>query len=335
MVRSATMNEESFLSKRKADWVHLMELCDRADRSPTDLTKEQLLDLFRLYRRTSTDLAVARTISTSPSLIGYLNDLTCRAYSVVYRQPREAFWSVVYNSVVLAAQTVRRRKAFIFISAGLFFLSAISVFCLCRYSSSMHELFVPKAFAGVFDQWKSGKFEERTGSESAAAWSNYASHNPTVAIVSGAVGAGTFGVLSLYLILQNGALLGSLASELIPVHRLDFLLSSIFPHGVPEISGLIISGACGLLLGWALINPGKLTRGESLRQVGKDAITLLGTSVCMMFIAAPIEGFFSFNPHVPGWCKTLVGAISLTFWLIFWSSFGKATQPERNREDWI
>jgi len=37
-----------------------------------------------------------------------------------------------------------------------------------------------------------------------------------------------------------------------------------------------------------------------MKAAGKDAIRAPPTGVCMMFIAAPIEGFFSFNPHVPG-----------------------------------
>jgi uncharacterized membrane protein SpoIIM required for sporulation len=322
------MNEENFVNKRKQDWKDLLQLCDRADRSPTDLTKTQLVELFRLYRRVSTDLAVARTVSTSPSLINYLNDVTAKAYAVVYRQPRKPLLASLQSAIVLAVQTVRRRRVFIFASAGLFFGSSIAVLVLCRTSASLHDFFIPDQYHSLFAQWKSGKFEEHTGSESAAMWTNYASHNPTVAIISGAVGAGSFGILSVFMILQNGAIMGSLGSEIAGVNRLDFLLSSIFPHGVPEISGLVLSGACGLLLGWALINPGKFTRADSLRNVGRDAITLLATSIIMMFIAAPIEGFFSFNPHVPGWTKTVFGFVSLALWLLFWSSFARDQDPE-------
>src|SRR5207247_1514847 len=99
-------------------------------------------------------------------------------------------------------------------------------------------------------------------------------------------------------------------------------------HGVPELSGIIVSCAAGLLLGYALINPGRRTRGDSLKAVGQDAIVLLGTSVVLMFIAAPIEGFFSFNPLVPGWVKVTVAVISLGAWLTFWTTFGR-TEEEK------
>jgi uncharacterized membrane protein SpoIIM required for sporulation len=110
---------------------------------------------------------------------------------------------------------------------------------------------------------------------------------------------------------------------MVSVGKLEFLIGSVAPHGVPELSGIIISGSAGLLLGWSLIVPGRRTRADSLRSVGKDAVTLLATSVVMMFIAAPIEGFFSFNPRVGIHIKEVVAVVSVIAWAIFWSSYGK------------
>ena len=156
------------------------------------------------------------------------------------------------------------------------------------------------------------------------------SNNPRAAILTGAIGAGTFGVGSVFMVILNGGLIGALSHEVLPVGKLGFLLSSIFPHGVPELSGLIISGSSGLLLGYALINPGRRRRGDALKEVGPDAVTLLATSVALMFVAAPIEGFFSFNPLVPQWVKVVVGSVSLVAWLTFWSQFGRSELGESN-----
>ena len=84
----------------------------------------------------------------------------------------------------------------------------------------------------------------------------------------------------------------------------------------------------GLLFGWALIFPGRFSRGDSLREVGPDALTLLATSVILMFIAAPIEGFFSFNPNIPDWVKASVGGVEVVIWALFWSQFGKGSEAE-------
>ena len=156
----------------------------------------------------------------------------------------------------------------------------------------------------------------------------YASNNPRTSIITGSVGAGSFGLISVYLLFSNGSLLGVLGHEMASVGKLGFLISSIAPHGVPELSGIIVSGSTGLLLGYAVINPGRRRRGAALAMVGKDAIVLLATSVVLMFIAAPIEAFFSFQPTVPQWLKAGVAIVSICAWAAFWTSFGKPAEPD-------
>jgi uncharacterized membrane protein SpoIIM required for sporulation len=156
-----------------------------------------------------------------------------------------------------------------------------------------------------------------------AAWGMYASHNPQTAVISGSIAASTFGLGTVALLVENGKVIGSLAYEMNTVGKLPYLLVHIFPHGVPELSGLVISGAAGLVMGWALIAPGRRKRGEALMEAGKDAIVLLTTSVFLMFIAAPIEGFFSFNPDVSDATKLTVILLEIVAWAAFWIGFGK------------
>ena len=137
-----------------------------------------------------------------------------------------------------------------------------------------------------------------------------------------------YGMVAYFLVLmapghRTRVLIGTLASEMASVGHLGFLFTSILPHGVPELSGLFVSGSAGLLAGYALINPGRRKRSESLKAVGKDMITLVATSIVLMFIAAPIEGFFSFNPNVPVPVKLAFVAVELLAWGAFWTFFGR------------
>jgi uncharacterized membrane protein SpoIIM required for sporulation len=328
------MNEQTFVDRRETDWQRLTKLCDRADVSPSHLQAEEIREIVRLYRRVSTDLSVARTKSNNVQLIEFLNDLTARAYGILYREPRKPFLKSLLNAIALSAQTVRRCRWFILTSAILFFGSGILAYVMLSVMPQMRDFFVQPGFESSFEGWKSGKFTDRTGSESVMMTGFYASNNPRAAILTGAVGAGSFGIGSVYLVVTNGALIGTLAHEVAPRGHLDFLFSSISPHGVPELTGLIISGACGLLLGYALINPGRRKRGDALRAVGRDAMVLLVTSVVLMFIAAPIEGFFSFNPYVPGYAKLIFAGVSFVAWMFFWSSFGKDPAEREPEGQW-
>ena len=317
------MNEENFVDRRKPEWTRLMVLCDLADGTPTRLSPGQLKEMIRLYRKISTDLAVVRTVSTNPSLTAYLNDLTARAYASVYHEPRRSILKVLWESVQLAAVTVRKRQAFVFASLSVFLVSSVGLFLLALASPNLLDSFKHGMMGAIFDQWKSGVFPDASGSQGAMMTAFYASHNPTVSIMTGAVGAASFGLLSVFLIAQNGMMLGALAANLAPVHKLDFLLSSISPHGVPEMSGMIMAGAAGLLLGYSLIFPGRNSRGDSLRLAGKDAVILIAISIALTLIAAPIEGFFSFNRNVHGFVKTTVAILSLIAWILFWTQCGR------------
>ena len=317
------MNEEGFVTKRVADWQRLTALSYKAGSSLKSLTPEELREFVRLYRRASTDLALIRTKTTNVALMDSLNDTVARAYAILYESPRKPFFRMLLDCLAVAAQTVRRRRYFVYASLCLFFLGALGTYGLLNLVPQTRDFFVPPAFQDAFKEWKAGHFPGRTSSESIGATGFYISNNPRVAIISGAVGAGTFGILPVFMILQNGAMVGALAHEVAPVGRLDFLLTSITPHGVPEIGGLVMSGAAGLLLGFALVNPGQRSRADSLRAAGPDAIALLAISIVMTFMAAPIEGFFSFNPTVPGGVKVVVTVVSLAAWLSFWTFYAK------------
>ncbi len=191
------------------------------------------------------------------------------------------------------------------------------------YFPDTRRVLVPPGLQETFEQWEKGDFKERTAGQSTVMTSMYATHNPTVAIVSAATAAATFGVGTFMLVGQNGMILGTLIHEVRPYGRVGFLLSQIGPHGVPEISGLLVAGASGFVMGWALIHPGRRRRGDALKVAGKDAVVLLATGVCLTFIAAPIEGFFSFNPNVPSALKIGVAITEILAWAAFWVFYGR------------
>lgn len=320
------MNEMAFVQKREPDWRRLTHLCDRADVTIKNLKPEELHEFVRLYRRVSADLALARTKSTNLQLIDFLNDLAGRAYATLYRSPRKPLLKVLGNSIALGAQTVRRCRYFVFASVLLFFGSAVLSFFLMRFVPETREYFVSEEMRPLFEDWKEGKHEERTGGMSVEMTAVYATNNPMVSIITGAAAASTFGIFTAERLYENGAILGALSYEMDTVGKLGFLWASVMPHGVPELSGIIFAGAAGFVMGWALINPGRRKRGEALRSAGKDALVLLCVGVVLMFIAAPIEGFFSFNPRVPTLAKVVVIAVELVFWFSFWIGFGKSAE---------
>jgi uncharacterized membrane protein SpoIIM required for sporulation len=317
------MNEQKFVESREKDWLRLNQLCDIASPGVRNLSSEQVREFVQLYRRASTDLAAARTESANDNLVGFLNELVGRAYSTLYLAPRAPMGHAILGAILMVAQTVRRRKVFVLTSAFLFFGSAVFAFGVLDLFPQTRANLLPESQKALFDSWKKGEFPERSPSISASMTGFYAQNNPRIAVIAGAVGAGTFGLMSVYMLFQNGAILGTLGHEVASVDKLGFLLVSIAPHGVTELSGIILAGSAGLVLGWALVSPGRRSRGRALQEAGPDAIVLLAGSVILMFMAAPIEGFFSFSPNVPSLAKIAVATGSAVAWASFWTFAGR------------
>ena len=77
---------DRFIEKHKTSWERLEELLKLLDGSSLRrLHREEVRELGRNYRRTSSDLAVARAESRDPRLVNYLNSLVIRAHGRIYQ----------------------------------------------------------------------------------------------------------------------------------------------------------------------------------------------------------------------------------------------------------
>jgi uncharacterized membrane protein SpoIIM required for sporulation len=317
------MNEEAILKKRADGWLRLSGLCERAEQGIDRLSGSEITEFVRLYRQASADLALMRSQTANTEVIDYLNGLVARAYGQIYRRPTRPFREALRDGFVLAAVVVRRQSWAVALSAAVFFAGAFFTAGLMAARPDLRRHFVPAEMEDLFDHWKQGGFEERRGGQNIAMTAFYASNNPRVGIVVHSVGVATFGVMTAAIMWLNGSLLGSLGSDMAGVGKLGFLLSSVAPHGVSEIGGFFVTGAGGFVLGWALLRPGRMTRGESVRRAGRDALVLLVTGLVMIFAAAPIEGFFSFNPAVPQPLKVAFALVSLGAYWVYFSRYAR------------
>jgi uncharacterized membrane protein SpoIIM required for sporulation len=101
----------------------------------------------------------------------------------------------------------------------------------------------------------------------------------------------TLGFGTLALLVYNGALLGALAGITLQAGNFSVFVRYVAPHGLLELSCIAVSGAAGLRLAWAVIEPGNLPRGVSLRAAARPAVVLaLGTAPWLV-LAGLTEGF--------------------------------------------
>ena len=319
-------NEEALLNKRQEGWARLNELSHKAEGSFRYLSGDEVVEYVRLYRQASADLAYLMTHSSNADVVHYLNALVGRSYAQLYRTPKKGLLANLWEYLATICQTIRRQRRSIYLASALFFAAMIFAWGYMTMDPSARRFFVPPGFESAFDHWKSGVHPERTDQEGALASVGYATHNPTVAIMATSLSVATFGYFAVYSMWQNGAIIGALAAEVSTTGNLPFLFCSIAPHGISEIGGFIIAAAAGLIMGGALLSPGRRSRGEALRIAGKDAMVMFVIAIIMIFLAAPIEGYFSFNPKVPLVVKAVFAIAAFAAWMALFIGFGKSEE---------
>ncbi|MBL8048531.1 MAG: stage II sporulation protein M [Chthonomonas sp.] len=321
------MDQGRFVEGNRPAWQRLQELVSRGAVSPKNLTQAELIELVRLYRSTSADFAVIQSEASNPTLLGEVNRLLQEAHAIIYRHRQPPFGEALRNCLNQVARVTRRRAKYILVAILMFFMGIGVSVAVMKWRPDLHQEIIPPEMQENVEAWKSGLHDPRSSGDDALMWGFYASNNPRVALMSGAFAAGTFGFGTFYLMYTNGIMMGGLGYEMQTVNKLGFLLASVSPHGASELVGMFISGAAGLVMAVALINPGRRSRLQSLKHAAPDAMILLVQSMVMMLIAAPFEAFFSFDPGVPSSAKVLVGAIVLSGWLVFWTQMGREPAP--------
>ena len=287
------MPPDRFINQRKNAWQRLEDLLKLLDTaSLRRLRREEVRELGRIYRRTASDLAIARAESRDPRLINYLNSLVIRAHGRIYRADAQGGKRIRHFFARELPQTFRRTWRYTLLSFSVFAIFALIGFVGTRYDPEFSELVgVPPAFRETYIETKTHWWERlNEGNQEGA--SMIMTHNIRITIYTFAFGA-TFGIGTLLFLAFNGA---NIASVLALTYNAGFghdLVTFMVAHGVIELSCIFIAGGAGLLIGSAMIMPGNLTRADALKTRGMEAVRLMIGVAVLLALAGTIEGFIS------------------------------------------
>ncbi len=303
------MANDRFIEQHKTAWQRLEELLKLLDRSSMRrLHREEVRELGRIYRRTASDLAIARAESRDPRLINYLNSLVIRAHGRIYQADAQGGSRIKNFFVREFPQTFRNTWRFTAVSFGVFALFSVIGFLGTRYDPEFSELVgVPAGFREMFIETKTHWWEDLNEANQVGASSIF-THNIQVTIYTFAFGA-LFGVGTLFYLAHNGLVIASIVSLTYNAGFGNDLITFMVGHGVVELSCIFMAGGAGLLIGSALLMPGDLSRADALKSRGKQAVRLMVGVALLLVLAGIIEGFISPAP-IPASIKYSVGAIT-------------------------
>lgn len=303
---------KQFIDARLAMWRRLEELVEEVRRNRlTRLGRDEVRELASLYRRTASDLAIARQEVRDPLLANYLNGLVGRAHGAIYRNEGTGFRAVVdffrYEFPAVF------RKTFGYTAAA--FLITLLFAVVAAVTTSADERFADHVVGGVRQDIIAHRNWTDRINESNPVHSALIQQN-NISVSAMAFGGGIlFGLGTLYILMVNGLMLGTILYLCV---RYEFyeILVFIAGHGVVELAAIFIAGGAGLLLASALIAPGDMTRLEALVEKGRLAVILVLGCAVMLVVAGLIEGFISPARIAPGW-KLAVSASTAVLLAIY------------------
>ncbi len=155
------MPTDRFINQRKHAWQRLEDLLKLLDTaSLRRLKREEVRELGSIYRRTASDLAIARAESRDPRLVNYLNSLVIRAHGRIYRADAQGAKRIRLFFTHELPQTFRRTWRYTLVSFSVFAIFAVFGFIGTRYDPEFSEVVgVDPAFRELYIETKTPWWE--------------------------------------------------------------------------------------------------------------------------------------------------------------------------------
>ena len=282
-----------FLDQRKDNWQRLEDLLSMMPgRGLGGLSKLEVREFGELYRRAAADLAIARAETRDPKLINYLNSLVIRAHGRIYRADSQGVnlvWKFFAEDFPVTFRRNWRYMAIAFgVFAGFAIFGAIATWIDTDFTHFVMLSGLTEKIAANEQWWLRLNEANQVGA------SQILSNNILVTMRVFAMGA-FLGIGAFYDLAFEGARLGSVFAACYKINPPfgNALASFVVGHGVIELSCIFFCGGAGMMIGYSLINPGDLTRGQALKKKGMEAAKIVMGCACFLVVAGTIEGFLS------------------------------------------
>lgn len=282
-------------------------------------------EFAELYRQTCHHLALAQARHYSPHLLERLNHLVVAGHQQFYRE-REPIGSRVWSFLALEFPAqVRAQWRVLALSAALFYGSMLLFIFLTQWQPDLVYSVLDPIQVAEMESMYDPQLHDRLGREREAdsdfyMFGHYIRNNTSIGFQTFTSGL-LFGIGTLFILLFNGIVLGSVAGHLTYIGYNDPFWGFVVGHSAFELTAIVLSGAAGFKLTQALIFPGRKTRLYALRTNGRIAIQLMYGAALLFLMAAFVEAFWSSRVQTPLNVKYAIGGL---FWLLVMAWLGWA-----------
>lgn len=318
------MDLDRYIAQHRPAWDRLAHLSRRGRRGSHRLEPAELDELVQLYQRVSGHLSHARVAYADPALTALLTRVVADANAVIYGARSSARTAVRDFVLVSFPGAVWRIRHFVLVAAALTLLPGIAVGAWIANSDAALDASGPEAVRAAYVEEDFAAYYSSEPASQFAAEVTF--NNIQVSITAFAVGilacVGTAGIL-----VFNGANVGVAGGLFHAVGEWERFWGLILPHGLLEITAVVIAGGAGLRLGWALIDPGDRPRLQALTEEGRRSVVVVLGLVGAFVTAGLIEGFVTGSP-LPTAVRVGIGVLVEAAFLTYVVRCGRAAEAD-------
>lgn len=315
------MDIDRFIVANEPTWQELERLTPTARRGHR-LDADGVDRFVQLYQLTSAHLAHVQGTYRDPALSLRLSRLVGTASTALYATDAGATRAVATFVTTTFPAAVWGLRRMALVAAMATFLPAIVIGVWIAHSDRALEASAP---AAVREAYVQEDFEAYYSSAPAAQFATEVLlNNIQVSFLAFALGAALC-IGALWVLALNGANLGVAAGLFHAVGEAPKFWGLILPHGLLELTAVVIAGAAGLRIGWSVIAPGDRTRARALAEDGRSAVNVVLGLVAVFAVAGLVEGFVT-PSALPTGARVAIGVVVQLAFLTYVVTRGRAAE---------
>jgi len=314
---------DEFVAEREPRWAELDRLLQQANPLGQG---ERTRRVAALYRALSADVMQVRSLGFGADLRRRLDALASRTHGFLYRTPERQGSFAFRQMLGEFPRVVRRHWAFVAAAAVLFWLPFVLGLAGTLWRPGFGERVLPPEMLEAMSSAYGESFAQgRPDGGDAAMAGFYVYNNVGIAFRCFATGI-LFGAGSIFFLVYNGLVTGTVVGWVSAHGNGHNILTFVCGHSPFELTAIVIAGAAGLQIGYALIDTGGLSRRSSLLAAGRSAIVLVMGAGVALLVAAGVEGFWSASA-APDGIKWSVAVLNSLLVLGYLSCGGRGRRP--------
>lgn len=284
------MDIDAYSARHRPAWKRL-EFLGRKRR----LDGAEIDELVGLYQRSSSDLATLTSSATDPDLVLELTRIVQSARGRISGARAGAFKTFGYFfTVTLPLAMYRLGPLFLATLAYSLFIAVFTGFWVYNHPEIMTaqgseldlQRYAQEAFIAYYSNHPAPDFM-------AQLWT----HNASIAVYM--VATFMTGIIPLVVLTQNFAQVGMAGAILAKYGDIKVFFGLITPHGILELSCIVLAAALCLRLFWAIFVPGSLPRTEAFAKTGRELLPVALALILLLGISGIEEAFLTPSPLLP------------------------------------